>query len=216
MPRPSARGTEKAAHPSDAEKSAEGQTPVLSAGGTATRGGEHSMRRGTSVTAHVILTAGCLGEGCYFLVSVQLFEKCGTLIGRYTALIEKVSASIVLWVLCLAWSVGAAASWPAFTDFLRQQAGKLDWPATTTKPSLLTELISLLDLSSVSCLILGYLLAVNVDHILRRVLVAGLLAADRAGLHVVADLLKVLLLLFPKPASRRFHDDEKVGAQTYI
>eukprot|EP01052_Picozoa_sp_SAG31_P008871 SAG31_NODE_455_length_15433_cov_4.248728_6_plen_133_part_00 len=29
---------------------------------------------------------------CYFLVFVQLFEKCGTLIERYTALIEKVSA----------------------------------------------------------------------------------------------------------------------------
>eukprot|EP01052_Picozoa_sp_SAG31_P039387 SAG31_NODE_5454_length_2529_cov_1.725926_2_plen_214_part_00 len=31
------------------------------------------------------------GEGCYFLVSVQLFEKYGTLIERNTALIEKVS-----------------------------------------------------------------------------------------------------------------------------
>eukprot|EP01052_Picozoa_sp_SAG31_P051721 SAG31_NODE_12418_length_943_cov_1.648104_2_plen_108_part_00 len=30
----------------------------------------------------------------YFLVFVQLFEKYGTLIDRYTALIEKVSASI--------------------------------------------------------------------------------------------------------------------------
>eukprot|EP01052_Picozoa_sp_SAG31_P014223 SAG31_NODE_875_length_11316_cov_8.924044_12_plen_136_part_00 len=35
-----------------------------------------------------------LGKGCYFLVYVQLFEKCGTLIERYTALIEKVSALI--------------------------------------------------------------------------------------------------------------------------
>eukprot|EP01052_Picozoa_sp_SAG31_P021378 SAG31_NODE_1649_length_7638_cov_19.225096_5_plen_134_part_00 len=31
------------------------------------------------------------GEGCYFLVFVQLFEKYGTLIERFTALIEKVS-----------------------------------------------------------------------------------------------------------------------------
>eukprot|EP01052_Picozoa_sp_SAG31_P003917 SAG31_NODE_155_length_22130_cov_9.540098_18_plen_135_part_00 len=31
------------------------------------------------------------GEGCYFLVFVQLFEKYGTLIERNTALIEKVS-----------------------------------------------------------------------------------------------------------------------------
>eukprot|EP01052_Picozoa_sp_SAG31_P009273 SAG31_NODE_485_length_15021_cov_9.439791_2_plen_454_part_00 len=35
------------------------------------------------------------GKCCYFLVSVQLFEKCGTLIEIYTALIEKVSALIV-------------------------------------------------------------------------------------------------------------------------
>eukprot|EP01052_Picozoa_sp_SAG31_P014983 SAG31_NODE_948_length_10825_cov_9.412829_16_plen_226_part_00 len=34
------------------------------------------------------------GEGCYFLVFVQLFEKYGTSIERYTALIEKVSAFI--------------------------------------------------------------------------------------------------------------------------
>eukprot|EP01052_Picozoa_sp_SAG31_P048634 SAG31_NODE_10262_length_1163_cov_1.505639_1_plen_348_part_01 len=33
---------------------------------------------------------GKLGKGCYFLVFVQLFEKYGTLIERYTALIEKV------------------------------------------------------------------------------------------------------------------------------
>eukprot|EP01052_Picozoa_sp_SAG31_P035030 SAG31_NODE_4172_length_3511_cov_1.676143_3_plen_109_part_00 len=31
------------------------------------------------------------GEGCYFLVFVQLFEKYGTIIERNTALIEKVS-----------------------------------------------------------------------------------------------------------------------------
>eukprot|EP01052_Picozoa_sp_SAG31_P023837 SAG31_NODE_1989_length_6721_cov_5.737391_8_plen_364_part_00 len=34
---------------------------------------------------------GGTGEGCYFLVFVQLFEKYGTLIERNTALIEKVS-----------------------------------------------------------------------------------------------------------------------------
>eukprot|EP01052_Picozoa_sp_SAG31_P007329 SAG31_NODE_349_length_17243_cov_7.408248_4_plen_324_part_00 len=34
---------------------------------------------------------GLLGEGCYFLVFVQLFEKYGTLIERNTGLIEKVS-----------------------------------------------------------------------------------------------------------------------------
>eukprot|EP01052_Picozoa_sp_SAG31_P041686 SAG31_NODE_6389_length_2035_cov_1.978306_1_plen_233_part_10 len=37
-----------------------------------------------------------LGKGCYFLVSVQLFEKCGTLIEIYMALIEKVSALIAV------------------------------------------------------------------------------------------------------------------------
>eukprot|EP01052_Picozoa_sp_SAG31_P019299 SAG31_NODE_1401_length_8497_cov_4.386640_6_plen_91_part_00 len=31
-----------------------------------------------------------VGKGCYFLVFVQLFEKCGTSIERNTALIEKV------------------------------------------------------------------------------------------------------------------------------
>eukprot|EP01052_Picozoa_sp_SAG31_P023476 SAG31_NODE_1937_length_6866_cov_3.173932_8_plen_154_part_00 len=35
--------------------------------------------------------AELVGEGCYFLVFVQLFEKYGTLIERNTALIEKVS-----------------------------------------------------------------------------------------------------------------------------
>eukprot|EP01052_Picozoa_sp_SAG31_P046510 SAG31_NODE_8926_length_1362_cov_1.548694_2_plen_372_part_00 len=35
-----------------------------------------------------------LGERCYFLVFVQLFEKYGTLIERYTALIEKVPPCI--------------------------------------------------------------------------------------------------------------------------
>eukprot|EP01052_Picozoa_sp_SAG31_P030742 SAG31_NODE_3180_length_4582_cov_2.985501_4_plen_57_part_00 len=34
------------------------------------------------------------GKGCYFLVFVQLLYKCGTLIERYTALIEKVSLCI--------------------------------------------------------------------------------------------------------------------------
>eukprot|EP01052_Picozoa_sp_SAG31_P023850 SAG31_NODE_1991_length_6712_cov_6.411311_8_plen_189_part_00 len=35
-------------------------------------------------------------KGCYFLVFVQLFEKCGILIERCTALIEKVSSFRVL------------------------------------------------------------------------------------------------------------------------
>eukprot|EP01052_Picozoa_sp_SAG31_P025337 SAG31_NODE_2215_length_6172_cov_3.268730_2_plen_166_part_00 len=47
------------------------------------------------------------GEGCYFLVYVQLFEKHGTLIERNTALIEKVS-------LCSTARASAArSSWAA-------------------------------------------------------------------------------------------------------
>eukprot|EP01052_Picozoa_sp_SAG31_P029527 SAG31_NODE_2942_length_4878_cov_6.517263_6_plen_134_part_00 len=54
------------------------------------------------------------GKGCYFLAFVQPFEKYGTLIERYTALIEKVSPCIAaaaeLWV-------GAAAA-PDLTDMV--------------------------------------------------------------------------------------------------
>eukprot|EP01052_Picozoa_sp_SAG31_P050511 SAG31_NODE_11559_length_1017_cov_10.470588_1_plen_182_part_01 len=39
----------------------------------------------------VALATSADGEGCYFLVFVQLFEKYGTLIERNTALIDKVS-----------------------------------------------------------------------------------------------------------------------------
>eukprot|EP01052_Picozoa_sp_SAG31_P008393 SAG31_NODE_424_length_15826_cov_4.954664_3_plen_127_part_00 len=54
------------------------------------------------------------GEGCYFLVFVQLFEKHGTLIERKTALIEKVSpcrASDEFQDNLYAWTRVRALSW---------------------------------------------------------------------------------------------------------
>eukprot|EP01052_Picozoa_sp_SAG31_P017029 SAG31_NODE_1149_length_9659_cov_4.862238_8_plen_703_part_00 len=44
--------------------------------------------------SELAVTDSTLGKGCYFLVLVQLLEKCGSLIERHTALIEKLSACI--------------------------------------------------------------------------------------------------------------------------
>eukprot|EP01052_Picozoa_sp_SAG31_P030263 SAG31_NODE_3090_length_4687_cov_4.344377_2_plen_242_part_00 len=53
------------------------------------------------------------GKRCYFLVFVQLFDRCGTLIERNTALIEKVSALIAdgsadykYWVTIIMYGIG--------------------------------------------------------------------------------------------------------------
>eukprot|EP01052_Picozoa_sp_SAG31_P045511 SAG31_NODE_8338_length_1471_cov_17.047134_2_plen_202_part_00 len=53
-------------------------------------------RAAVYVTMSPIERATPEGKGCHFLVFVQLFEKYGNLIERNTALIEKVSALIVL------------------------------------------------------------------------------------------------------------------------
>eukprot|EP01052_Picozoa_sp_SAG31_P007260 SAG31_NODE_344_length_17385_cov_58.217575_9_plen_98_part_00 len=44
-----------------------------------------------NVTVYRLTPSNYTGEGCYFLVFVQLFEKYGTSIERNTALSEKVS-----------------------------------------------------------------------------------------------------------------------------
>eukprot|EP01052_Picozoa_sp_SAG31_P027322 SAG31_NODE_2547_length_5528_cov_4.438202_3_plen_130_part_00 len=51
------------------------------------RGGIASLSPGASVLSATWV--GRNGKGCYFLVFVQLFEKCGTFIARCNALIEK-------------------------------------------------------------------------------------------------------------------------------
>eukprot|EP01052_Picozoa_sp_SAG31_P034296 SAG31_NODE_3989_length_3681_cov_6.728042_2_plen_321_part_00 len=106
--------------------------PVVKYSGTLKSDCYPNMRQGAD--------SADLGKGGYFLVFVQLSEKHGTLIERYTALIEKVS---VLIVLVIGTTLGGLNADQVATKPAARSRRDLPWDGTRNGGALGTVIINL-------------------------------------------------------------------------